>query len=843
MSSRSHRKTAFHSRRTSTRHSLASLSFSAVVIGLRGIPAALAVASIAVAPASRAADAAPLAPTAPIASTPTASAQKTFAVAAGPLGVALADFGSQAGVTVQLDSRLVEGMTTRGLQGNYTVRGGFAALLATTNLAVAENSPGVFLVRTRAPASSSDAADSGTLPAVKVSGQSIQDSPYGPTTGYVASTTSSATKSGTSILEAPQSVSVVTRDQMTQQNAQTLNAAVRYTSGVTAETRGGIATRYDLLTVRGFDADTYWNGLKLIGNGMYAVPQLDPYMMDRIEVLKGPVSVLYGAASAGGVLDQESKLPTRTPLHEVGVEFGNYGHKQATFDFSGPLDADNHYLYRLTAIARSEDGQVNTTRNERIAIAPSFTWRPDDTTSLTLFALFQRDPRSTSYGSVPPQGVTLPSPYGRLPSDFYDGDAGFERFSRNQESVGYKFEHKLDPNWTVRSNGRYYHIGEDYQSVYGSGLEADNRTLDRYSIASTDQMNTVALDNQLEGKFSTGPVRHTLLTGFDYQHMASSYLLGYGAAPSLDILAPDYYQPIADPDRTLTQVRSNQFGVYAQDQMRLGHVVFTISGRQDWSNTSTRNVTDNTLSTQSARAFTKRAGLTYVFDSGIAPYVSYTESFSPQAGFDASGKPFDPERARQYEVGIKFQPNDYDAMFTVALFDLTRKNLLTTDATNPNFQSEAGEARSRGLELEGKMSLTDSLNVTASYTYLDTKYTKDNSGLQGQYLPSVPQNQASAWLYYTQHRGVLAGLSAGVGARYTGTTYAYADAYKLSSFLLIDATLRYDLGRLSPRLKGSELYVNAQNLANKRYVASCYYSTWCSFGYGRQVFAGANYRW
>ncbi|MGF6574212.1 iron complex outermembrane receptor protein [Paraburkholderia sp. GAS333] len=837
MSARRLRKTAVSSRRTVSRSRAASLSRQAMVIALRGVPAALALSSIAVAPASRAADATSVAP-----AVSAKSAQQAFTVSAGPLGAALADFGSQAGVTVQLDSRLVDGLSTKGISGNFTVSGGLAALLAGTKLEAAETSPGVFTVKSR-PANTSDATDGETLPAVKVSGQSVQDSSYGPTVGYVASTTNSATKTGTSLLEAPQSVSVITRDQMTQQNAQTLNAAVRYTSGVTAETRGGVATRYDMLTVRGFDADTYWNGLKLLGNGMYSVPQLDPFMMDRIEVLKGPVSVLYGQASAGGVLDQESKLPTRTPLHEVGVEFGNYAHKQATFDFSGPLDADGHYLYRLTAIARDEEGQVNTTRNERIAIAPSFTWRPDDKTTLTLLALYQRDPRSTSYGSVPPQGSVLSSPYGQLPSDFYDGDAGFERFSRTQASVGYKFEHKFDPNWTVRANGRYYHLSQDYASVYGSGLEADNRTLDRYSIASTDQMNTVALDNQLEGKFSTGPIHHTVLTGFDYQHVGSSYLIGYGSAPSLDILAPDYYQSVADPDRTLYQVRNNQFGVYAQDQMRWDHVVFTISGRQDWSNSSTRDVTDNTNTTQSARAFTKRAGLTYVFDNGIAPYVSYTESFAPQSGFDVNGKPFDPERARQYEIGVKYQPNDWDAMFTVALFDLTRKNLLTTDASNPAFQSEAGEARSRGVEVEGKMSLTDSLNVTASYTFLDTKYTKDNSGLQGQFLPSVPQHQASAWAYYTLHRGPLAGLSGGAGVRFTGTTYAYEDAYKVSSFLLVDATLRYDLGRLSSRMKGSELYVNAQNLLNKRYVASCNFTTACFFGYGRQVFAGANYRW
>lgn len=764
-----------------------------------------------------------------------------FKISPGPLGRALAEFASQAGVGVQMDARLVDGLTTRGLDGRFTVQEGFAALSAGTPVEAVETASGVYLVRARPAASPvSDDQTSRQLPTVHVTtGAGATDE----TDGYVAYASTTATKSDTPIVDTPQSISVVTRQQMTEQNAQTLNAAVRYTSGVTAESRGGLATRYDLLKVRGFDADTYWNGLKLLGNGMYSVPQLDPYLMERVEVLKGPVSVLYGQASAGGVIDQQSKLPSQKPLHEVGIEFGNYRHKQATFDFSGPLDAGGHYLYRFAGLARSEDGQVATTRNERIAIAPSFTWRPDNTTTLTLFALYQRDPRSTSYGSVPPEGSVLFNPHGKLPSDFYDGDTAFERFSRTQASVGYQFEHRLNPAWTVRSNGRYFHISQDYASVYGSGLESDYRTLDRYSIASTDSMNTVELDNQIEGKFATGPLSHTVLAGFDYQHMASSYLLGYGSAPTLDIFAPDYSAAIADPARTLTRVRSNQYGVYAQDQIRFGRFVFTLSGRQDWVNTLTRNVDNATQTSQSARAFTKRAGLTYRFDNGIAPYASYTESFSPQSGTDAAGKPFDPERARQYEVGIKYQPANWDALFTVAWFDLTRRNLLTVDANNPGFQTEAGEARSRGLELEAKASLSDALNVTASYTYLDTKYVKDGSGLEGKYLSAVPQNQASFWAYYTQHRGALAGLSGGMGIRYTGQTYSYDNTYKLSSFVLLDATLRYDLGRLSPSLKGSEVYVNAQNLLNRRYVASCSYTTWCWFGYGRQVFAGANYRW
>ncbi|WP_240161093.1 TonB-dependent siderophore receptor [Burkholderia sp. Ax-1719] len=802
---------------------------AAFALALRAIPASLALGGLCAAPAAFAAQAA------------SAAASKTYEVAAGPLGTALSDFAMQAGVTVQLDARLVDGLSSPGLHGSYSIADGFGKLLAGTKLEIAQSSTGVWLVRARAASADTPAAADTTLPAVKVAAQN--DSPYGPTEGVVAKWSSTATKTGTPIVEAQQSISVVTRDQMDQQNAQTLNAAVRYEAGVQTETRGGIATRYDMLNIRGFSADTYWNGLKQIGSGEYATPQVDPYLMDRIEVLRGPVSVLYGQANAGGLINQESKLPTVQPYHEVGVEFGNDRHQQATMDFSGPIAGDQHYLYRFTAIGRQEDGQVNSTRNERVAVAPSFTWRPDDKTSLTVYALYQRDPASTSYGSVPATGTVLYDPLGTIGRSFYDGEASFERFSRTQEAVGYQFEHAVNDTWKVRSNARYYHIAQDYQSVYGTTLEDDYRTLDRATAVSYEQVNSFAIDNQAEGNFSTGPVDHTVLAGFDYQHMGTNYATGFGSAPSIDVFDPVYGAAIDYPALTKTRASSNQYGVYAQDQLRYKNVLATVGVRQDWANTVTSDLTDNTRQWQNDHALTWRGGISYLFDNGIVPYFSYSESFAPQSGTDINGKAFDPERGRQYELGVKYQPKQYNALFTAAIFDLTRKNLLTTDLNNPNYQTQAGEARSRGLELEAKVSLTRSLDVSASYTYLNTVYTKDNSGLQGKRLAAIPSNQASLWAYYTIHGGPLAGLSFGGGGRYTGATYSNDNTFEVRSYFLLDAALRYDLGYAIPRLKGSEVYINAQNLLNKTYVASCFIGTYCAYGYGRQVFAGLKYHW
>ncbi|MBN8897510.1 MAG: TonB-dependent siderophore receptor [Rhodospirillales bacterium] len=664
-----------------------------------------------------------------------------------------------------------------------------------------------------------------------------------PVTGYVAQQDRAATKTDTPLLETPQSVSVITRDQMTQQDVHTLNQAVRYTSGVAAETRGGIATRYDQLTIRGFSADTYLDGLKLLDNGWYAIPQIDPYLLERVDVLKGPSSVLYGQAQAGGLINMVSKMPTVTPLHEVGIEFGNFAHLQSTFDFSGPLNDSGTLLYRFTGIGSRENGQVSGTKNERLALAPAITWRPDGDTSLTLHALYQHDPYATSYGAVPPQGTVLYNPFGTLPMNFYDGDYGFEKFDRTQVALGYRFEKRIDDTWSVRSSARWFWINQDYASVYDAGLEADDRTMDRATAASRDRMGQVTLDNNVQAKFATGPVEHTAIAGFDFQHLDSTYLTGFGAAPTLDIWAPDHNQAIVQPNRYSVDVTGNQYGLYVQDQLRFGRVSLTLSGRQDWFDNRQANTTYGTVTTQSQSAFTGRAALSYLFDSGVAPYVSYAESFTPIYGVGADGEAFQPERGRQYEVGVKYQPTGMAALFTAALFDLTRTNLLTANPLTPGFSVQSGEARSRGVELEARGALTDALSIVATYTYLDTIYTKDESGLEGKHLPAVPNHMGSVWAYYTVPAGTFEGLSLGAGVRYVGPSFSSDNSFQVPGVALVDATIRYDLGHAWPRAKGAELHVNASNLLDQRYVASCYYGNWCAYGYQRQVFAGLTYRW
>jgi iron complex outermembrane receptor protein len=274
-------------------------------------------------------------------------------------------------------------------------------------------------------------------------------------------------------------------------------------------------------------------------------------------VLKGPTSVLYGQSPAGGLINQVSKRPTATPQNEVGFEFGTNNHLRGTADFSGPIDAEGKFLYRFSAVGLSEDGQFRTTENERVALAPSFTWRPDADTSLTLFGFYQRDPEANSYGGVPPQGTVLANPFGKIPVDFYDGEPNFEKFDRTQKSVAYDFDKRFNDTWSMRLNGRWLRTEAAYDSVYANGLEPDFRTLNRGVATSREEMDSYTLDNQIQGRLATGQVQHTVLAGFDYQRLDGHYSPGFGVAPSLDVFAPVYGQPIVRPDTSRTDLKES----------------------------------------------------------------------------------------------------------------------------------------------------------------------------------------------------------------------------------------------------------------------------------------------
>ena len=684
---------------------------------------------------------------------------------------------------------------------------------------------------------------------IVVNTDAIREKADGPVIGNFATQSATATKTGTPLIETPQSVSVISSQDMQARDDQSIGQALRYSTGVTTENRGAVVTRYDMITIRGFQVNrSYLDGLQLQYNGWYAIPQIDPSMLSRVEILKGPASVLYGSTPPGGLVNLVSKRPQEIASGEVSASVGNQNMYSGYVDVTGPLDEDGKYLYRFIGKGWQEDGQAKTTKVERVLFAPSFTWRPTDDTQITFLAHYQRDPKSGGYGAVPARGSVFGNPNGEIPTDFYDGDVNWEAFDRRQWTAGYEFQHSFDDVFTFKQNVRYLRTLVDYKSVYSTSLQSDNRTLNRASIYSDEDSRSIAIDNQLQARFETGALEHTVLAGLDYWTLNSDVEVGYGTAPTLDVFNPNNDQtippisPTADYDYT-----RHQTGVYLQEQMKWGGLVALLGGRQDWYHRQDDNRLGGSPSSLQQNEFSGRAGLLYHFENGFAPYVSYAESFEPQTGVTASGTPLDPSTGQQVEAGVKFQSPDERFMATAAVFEIKKQNIGVDDPdpTAPsNAQIQVGELRSRGFEIEGHLRPIKDLKLSAFYSLTNAEYTKDTTGLVGKTPVWVAKHNGSVWAEYSLPPELVNGLTLGAGARYVGASYVdAANTGKTSPYVLFDAMAEYDLGTLSSKLIGTSLRVNATNLGDRRYVAGCYGQDWCWFGEERRLTLTLTHRW
>lgn len=697
-------------------------------------------------------------------------------------------------------------------------------------------------------------SDTTTINLAPMTVEAETESAFGPVSGYVANRSAAGTKTDTPLVETPQSVSAVTRDDIDARGARNLGEALSYTAGVATGRRGeSNSFGGDNIAIRGFAGDgtagasgsEYADGLRLRGTN-YVVSGFDPYLYERIDVLKGPASVLYGQGTPGGVINAISRRPRDVFGGEVQFQVGSYDRLQGAFDVTGPLDRDKTVLYRLTGLKLDSDTQTDFMERDRDLIAPAVTWRPRADTTLTLLASYQHDDiKGTPLNSVPAYGSVLSNPNGDIPSSRYVGEPGFDRWDRSSYSIGYLFEHRFDDTWTVRQNARYQNHELDWKVLFPGALAANGRTLSRTAFTAVENSHNVAIDNQVQAKVTTGPLQHTVLVGLDYARNRSDTLRGQAAAPTLDLYAPVYGYTIADPPIYQSlETRASQLGLYAQDQIKLGGWNLLLGGRRDWADTKTRNRLNGASSGQDDTAFTGRAGLLYLFDSGLAPYVSYAESFDPASGTDYSGAPFEPTTGTQYEAGVKFQPPGYNSVITLAIFNIEQQNVLTSDPAHTGFSVQTGEVRSRGIEIEGKASLDRGLDLLFAYSLTDVEVTESNGTDKGKVPVAVPRHQASLWADYTVQAGAMAGLGLGAGVRYVGESWGdTTNTIKVPSYTVFDAAVHYDLSQLSPSLAGAVLAVNATNLFDRDYVASCTRATSCYYGTARTVIGTLKYQW
>jgi len=775
-----------------------------------------------------------------------ASSVRAYNLPSAPLASTLNQIASQAGLALSLNPSLAAGKTSAPVKGQFDATGALREALRGTGLQLEQSSAGTF---------SLVAVPEGVmaLPTTSIMGVENTESAWGPVDGYLATRTAAGTKTDTALVEAPRSISVATRQQMDDRNVQNIDDAVRYMPGIVASSYGS-DTRADWLRVRGFEPTQFLDGLPL-PKGVYANPKQETWNLDRLALLRGPASSVYGQTPPGGLLDMVSRRPSAESSNEIEVQYGSDNHRQINFASTGKIDDEGQFLYGLSGVIRDSGTQIDHVDNKRYNIAPSLTWNIDDDTRFTLLTQFTRDDTGITSQFLPVQGTKIRSPLGDISHHKNLGDPDWEYYDRTYYALGYAFEHRLNDVWQFKQNLRYTKSDLSFQALTPGAypftqVDADGN-VGRSSTSVDEDISQFAVDNNFQADFATGDVLHTLLIGLDHQRTNTNYTSIFGDGLTTNVNNPIYGLPIVRPDRSTAfydyDQKTNQTGLYVQDQMALDQWRLTLGGREDWVHTGTKffNKGDAT-NTERDKNFSGNAAISYVFDNGVVPYLSYAESFQPTS--NATASPTDsikPTEGKQWELGIKYQPPGSNTLLTAAVYDLTQKNVSVTtiNSDNVSITSQTGEVKVKGLELEAVSDVTDNLKVIAAYTLAKSEV--QDGTFKGNRLQLMPNQQASLWTDYTWHTGVLDGFGVGGGVRYTGNTYgdqANTELGKADAYTVFDAAVHYDLGRLDNSLKGASLALNATNLFDKDYISTCD-SFYCYYGDQRSVVASATYKW
>ncbi|MGQ9364881.1 TonB-dependent siderophore receptor [Azospirillum sp. ST 5-10] len=688
---------------------------------------------------------------------------------------------------------------------------------------------------------SQDANDTIVLDRLTVGGTAPAEDATGPVEGYVANRTTAGAKTGTPIEEVPQSVSVIGREEMDDRGAEKADEALRYTAGVFAQPFGA-DTDTNWLYIRGFDATqtgVYQDGLALYSYGFGGL-FVDSFTLERIEVLRGASSVLYGASNPGGLVNYVSKLADGRRVRHVETGINDAGNAHLGFDIG---DRFNEKLdYRVVGRIAGGDTYSDHADGMRGTLQSSLRIRPTDDTSLTLFANYTDIDESHVGGAfLPYVGSVVDAPFGKIDPDANFTEPGSDEYRRRQVSVGYRFEHAFDDTTTFRQNTRYTYADIHEVSIYPYGYNGFSATptdpdnlLSRINFEHQSEVNSFLIDNQLEKKVATGPVDHTFLVGVDYRYYRLDQVQLSGSATPISATDPVYGAVQGERSPYIDQVLTlNQVGAYLQDQMRFGQGwIVTLNGRYDHVSTEADG---NPEYEGDDGKLSGRAGLAYEFANGITPYASVSTFFNPVLGSSAVAGVYKPETGHQVEVGVKYLPDWIDGIFTVALFDLTRKNVVTGPFLG---ETQIGEVNSQGVEVEAKVDITPNLRGTAAFTALDLEITEDaNEALTGNTPYLVPETQASASLDYTFRDNVLDGVVVGGGVRYVGSSWAdNENTLKVPSATVFDARIGYAKDNW-----GADLFVT--NLFDKEYVASCQTQYSCAYAEGRVVKLNLHMTW
>lgn len=589
-------------------------------------------------------------------------------------------------------------------------------------------------------------------------------------------------------LETPQSVSVVTREQMESRQIANLQQALQTVAGVSPVNFG--RRGFDDINIRGFRSTE-----SILIDGLVQSPgmwtRLTPYGYERFEVLKGAASVLYGQVQPGGIVNAISKRPKRDALSEVGVEVGSFGQRTLQADINRPLNESGKAAFRINAqVSNSDDPTDFVYRRDRW-IAPSLSLDLGAQTDLVLFATYSQSNWMRQQG-ITPYGTVLPNRNGPVRTTLYTGDPSFGGYDIESTSVGYALEHRFSPQMTLRQNVRYESEKGNGNFVSNLALQSNQRLQNRQATRQYLDDDMLATDTSLLSQFAALGVQHRLVTGLDARTSHSWQGQRRCTIGALDLFNPVYGAATTCPAAYTSNApeKLSVMGLYAQDQIKFNPQWTALVGlRRDWSDNQIDDRLANRQTRQKDSATTLSAGLVYEFTPGWAAYASYGESFLPVSGTSFGGSPFAPETGKQWEAGLKYEAPGGGLTGALALFDLKRRNVTTADPANTGFSVQTGEQRARGLELEVGAELLRSLKLTGAYTYTDTKVTHDNNAaIVGLPLNLTPRHTLALWATYKLPQ--MPQITLGAGARYVSEQVG-SYPFTLPAYTVADLSIGY----------------------------------------------------
>ena len=632
------------------------------------------------------------------------------------------------------------------------------------------------------------------------------------------------TRTDTPLRDIPQSIQVIPRKIIEEQQVIELNDALRNVSGVVS---GSNDQRGQRFFIRGFDsASTLRDGFRLTpgGTGNTAFPELSN--VERVEVLKGPAALLYGFLEPGGVVNLVGKKPLSEPYYDVGFRVGNRGFIEPSIDISGPLTDDKRVLYRLNALYRREDYFRDfDVPIEKLFIAPTISWKIGDRTDLTLNLEYADDKRPADFNGIPVIGDRVADiPFDRITGE-PDDDA------RNESlRVGYKLEHRFSDEWKLRNNFSFYDLNPEFVANTGPiSSRFFNETtgdINRIYVQNAQPAQSIELQTNVVGKFSTGSLKHTLLAGVDLGRQSLDTLrrIDFSSRqPVFNIFNPVYGlvsrpDSFNDPIPKTRETQTDFLGVYLQDQIKLGDKFNILAGiRYDTVRQEDENLENGTSSSRNDDAFSPRVGLVYQPSKELSLYTSYSTSFAPNSGQTRSGNILEPERSEQFEIGARAEFLNGGLVANLAVFDITKKNVSNPDPTNAageTFVVAIGEQRSRGIELDLIGKISPGWNVVANYAYTDADITKDNTSIEGNRLFGVPEHNFNLWTTYEIQKGSLKGLGFSVGFNFIDDRFGdNENSFVLENYFLTNAAISY-------KRNNWEAALNFRNLFDVQYIDS-----------------------